>query len=105
MQVISSVAFWLKLPKQWKIHDMFHASLLLFDRKTPEHGPNFPQPPLELIGTEEKYKIGKIINHQGTATKKQYLIHWTGYSNAEQTWKLELNLGNALAVLMEYKNH
>ena len=82
-QVISSVAFQLKLPKQWKIHDVFHASLLSLYRETLKHGPNFPQPPLELIGTEEEYKIDKIINHQGTAARRQYLIHWKGYSNAE----------------------
>ena len=62
-QVISSIAFWLKLPKQWKIHDMFHASLLSSYRETLEYSPNFPQPPLELIGIEDEYKIDKIINY------------------------------------------
>ena len=103
-QVVSSIAFQLKLPKQWKIHDMFHAFLLSSYRETPEHSPNFPQPPPELIGTEEEYEINKIINHQGTAARRQDLIHWKGYSDAEQTWKSESNLGNALAVLKKYKN-
>ena len=103
-QVISSVAFWLKLPKQWKIYDMFHASLLSPYQETLEHGSNFPQPPLELIKIEEKYEIDKIINHQGTATRRQYLICWKGYSDVEWTWESESNLGNALAVLKEYKD-
>ena len=103
-QMKSSIVFKLKLPKQWKIHNIFHASLLSLYRKTLEHGPNFPQPPPEPIGTEEEYEINKIINHQGTAARRQYLIHWKGYSDAEQTWKLESNLGNALSVLKEYKN-
>ena len=103
-QVVSSVAFQLKLPKQWKIHDVFHASTLSSYRKTPEHSPNFPQPPLELIGTQKEYKIDKIINHQGTAPRKQYLINWKGYSDTEWTWESESNLGNALAVLKEDKN-
>ena len=84
-QVISSITFRLKLPKQWKIHDMFHASLLSLYREmeTLEHGLNFPQLLPELIGTEEEYQIDKIINHQGTATRMQYLIHWKGYSDAK----------------------
>ena len=41
-QVVSSIAFQLKLPKQWKIHNMFHASLLSSYRETPGQGPNFP---------------------------------------------------------------
>ena len=103
-QIISSIAFCLKLLKQWKIHDVFHASLLLSCRKTLEHSPNFSQPPLELIRIEKEYKIDKIINYRDTATRRQYLIHWKGYSNAKWTWKSESNLGNALAVLKEYKN-
>ena len=54
---------------------MFYASLLLLYREIPEHGPNFPQPPPELIGTEEEYEIDKIINYQDIATRRQYLIH------------------------------
>ena len=103
-QVVSSIAFQLKLPKQWKIHNVFYASLLSSYRETPEHSPNFPQPPPELIRTKEEYKIDKIINHWCTATRRQYLIHWKGYSNVKQTWELESNLGNALVMLKKYKN-
>ena len=62
---------------------MFYASLLLLYREIPEHGPNFPQPPPELIGTEEEYEVDKIINYQDIATRRQYLIHWKGYSDAK----------------------
>ena len=88
------------------MHDVFHTSLLSSYRKTPEHGPNFPQPPLELIKIEKEYEIDKIINHQGIAARRQYLIHWKGYSDAKQTWesKSKSNLGNALAMLKECKN-
>ena len=41
---------------------MFYTFLLSSYRETPEHGPNFPQLPLELR-IEEGYKINKIINH------------------------------------------
>ena len=49
---------------------MFRAFLLSSDRDTLEYSPNFPQPPLELIKTEQEYKIDKIINHQGTAARR-----------------------------------
>jgi hypothetical protein len=38
---ISPVAYQLKLPVAWGIHDIFHASLLLPYHKTTAHGPNF----------------------------------------------------------------
>ena len=65
-QVISLVAYKLQLPPTWKIHDIFHASLLLSYKETLEHGPNFSNPPPDLIEGEEEYKIDKILSHCGT---------------------------------------
>ena len=66
IQVISPMAYKLQLPPTWKIHDVFHASLLLSYRETLEHGPNFSNPPPDLIREEEKYEIDKILSHHGT---------------------------------------
>jgi hypothetical protein len=38
---ISPVAYQLRLPVAWGIHDVFHASLLLPYREMTAHGPNF----------------------------------------------------------------
>lgn len=35
----------LRLPHQWKIHPVFHTSLLTPFKSTPEHGAPFPKPP------------------------------------------------------------
>ena len=40
-QVISRTAFHLCIPSQWKIHPIFHASLLTTYKETSEHRPNF----------------------------------------------------------------
>ena len=66
VQVISPMAYKLQLPPTWKIHDVFHASLLSSYKETLEHGPNFSNLPPNLIGGEEEYKINKILSHCGT---------------------------------------
>jgi hypothetical protein len=38
---VSPMAYQLKLPTAWGIHDMFHMSLLSSYHKTTPHGPNF----------------------------------------------------------------
>ena len=58
--------------------------VILLSRMTSKHGPDFSHPPPELIRIKEEYKINKIINHWGTAARRQYLIHWKGYSDAKK---------------------
>ena len=62
-QVISPLAYRLRLLPMWKIHDVFHASLLLTYRETAEHGPNYVNPPPEEIDGEEEYEVTEILSH------------------------------------------
>jgi len=86
---ISPVAYQLALPLMWKIHDTFHASLLSPYRETTVYGPNFSQPPPDLINDEEQYEVGQIRNHRYFRRNRtlQYLIHWKGYPDSDDTWE------------------
>ena len=79
----------LELPLQIRIHPVFHNSLLKPYMETSAHGPNFAQPPLEIIGGEEgHYKIEKILQVCPTRNRKstQYLVKWKGYPDSENSW-------------------
>jgi len=86
---ISPVAYQLALPLTWKIHDMFHTSLLSPYCETTAYSPNFSRPPPDLINDEEQYEVEQIRNHQyfGRNRTLQYLIHWKGYPNSDDTWE------------------
>ena len=56
-KVISRTAYRLRIPQNWKIHPVFHASLLTSYKETMEHGPNFPRPPPDLINGDEEYEV------------------------------------------------
>ena len=60
---ISPVAYQLAIPLTWKIHDTFHTSLLSPYREMTAYGPNFSQPPPDLINDEEQYEVEQICNH------------------------------------------
>ena len=89
-KAISPIVFKLELPQTWKIHDVFHASLLTPYHETVTHGANYPEPPLELIEGEEEYIIDWILNswQYGRGKQLQFLIHWEGYSAAHDSWEL-----------------
>jgi len=86
---VSPVAYQLHLPTSWRIHNVFHVSLLLPYHETTAHGPNFMRPPPDLINRENEYKVEAILNyqHHGKARKLQYLIKWRRYSHADNTWE------------------
>src|SRR5712672_1848800 len=85
---ISHVAYQIKLPETWGIHDMFHASLLTPYKETDEHGTNFLEPPPEMIEGEEEWEIEQILGkrHFGRGKKLQYLVRWKDYSPAHDQW-------------------
>ena len=87
-KVLSPITYQLKLPPQWKIHDVFHVDLLTPYRETKLHGPNFTRPPPDLINGEEEYKVKEILQSQksGRQHKVQYLIKWKGYPDLENQW-------------------
>ena len=72
----------LHLPKAWRIHDMFHTSLLMPQVTTPEYGiPDEPPLP-ELVDGESEFKAENILQHKFIGRKKEihYLVQWRGYS-------------------------
>ena len=59
--LLSRIDFQLELPEQWKIHPVFHASLLTPYKEMEEHGHNFEQPPPELIEGEPEYEVEQVL--------------------------------------------
>ena len=102
-KVLSSLSYQLEIPKSWKIHPMFHASLLTPYKENDIHGPNYLQLPPDLINGEEEYEVKRILKHRGCPKRHQYLIRWKGYAADEDSWQNEANLRNALELLQEYK--
>ena len=102
-QVISPLAYHLQLPPTWKIHNVFHVSLLSTYCETAEHGPNYMCPPPKEIDREEEYEIAEILSHQGSPGHHSYLVSWKRYSLAENTWEPEWNLQYAQTIFQRYK--
>jgi hypothetical protein len=93
-KVLSPVVYQLGLPPSWKIFNTFHASLLSPYHETQQHGPNYIEPPPDLIDGEEEYEVEEVLNQRthGRGKKKQYLIKWKGYSPAHNSWEDAVNV-------------
>jgi hypothetical protein len=101
---ISPVVYQLRLPVAWRIHDVFHASLLLPYCETTTHGPNFSRPSPELVDSEEEYQVEHIMSHQKMGRTKglQYLVKWLGYPNSDNMWEPATQI-HALDLIKQYQ--
>lgn len=89
---ISDITYWLEIPAKWKIHNVFHASLLTPYNKTHAHGLNFLEPPSDLIEGKPEWEVEQILGDRIYQNKKQYLIQWKGYAPAHDSWEDESGL-------------
>jgi hypothetical protein len=83
------VAYKLKLPVSWTIHNIFHMSLLRPYKEMEQKGANYMRPPPDIVQGESEYKVEAIINHRchGRKQELQYLLKWKGYPDADNTWE------------------
>jgi hypothetical protein len=107
LKKISSIAYWILLPVQMKIHNVFYIDLLTHFHQTDAYGPSYSRPPPDLINDEEQYKIEEIINircwGRGRGHKTKYLVHWKGYPMSERSWVADGDL-NTPELLSEFLN-
>ena len=95
----------LALPLQMRIYPGFHNSLLKLYIEISAHGPNFTQPPPEIVGGEEgHYKIEKILQLCLTRNRRstEYLVYWKEYTNADRTWVPTKELSHAKELVQEF---
>jgi hypothetical protein len=101
-QVLSPVTYRLSLPPGWKIHDVFHSSLLTPFRETDTHGPAYPTPIPDIIEGEEEFEVEGILKHKVKQGKPHFLIRWKNCTASEDSWEPEDNLTHAKDILREY---
>ena len=64
-KVIGPITYQLKLLATWRIHPVFHTTLLRQYKETEVYGANFPRPPPDMIiEGEEVYEVEQILKHR-----------------------------------------
>ena len=104
MEQLSPAVYWIKIPRHWKIHDVFHANLITPYKETMMHGPNYSRPLLDLVDGEKEFEVEQILGmkQMGKGRKTQYLVKWKGYPTSDNSWEPEKNL-NVKELIAEFK--
>ena len=106
MDVLGPLTYQLNLPKTWKIHNVFHTSLLRQYRENKVYRANYKRPPAELDHEgQEVYNIEMILRHWKRGRGYQYYVKWEGYPITKASWEPEGSFSNNGDVLNQYKTH
>jgi hypothetical protein len=103
--VISCTSYQLKLPSQWKIHNVFHATLLTPYKETPLNGKQYQEPIPELINGQPEWEVEAILCVRRHRNQLQYLVRWKGFSEVHDSWEPAKDVHTENLVEEFYKRH
>ena len=101
-QQLGPVTFKLKLPRQMRIHPVFHAFKLIPYHVDKIAGRNPPKPPAVQIDGNPEFEVETILDSRVRRQRVQYLVKWVGYSEAENTWEPARNVAHAKELLDDF---
>eukprot|EP00854_Cymbomonas_tetramitiformis_P011174 gene11174-biopygen11456 len=111
----AAVAYRLKLPPKWRIHDVFAQHRLKEYRTAEETFAQRQQVPTPATQgtrgwTVSDPHVSKILARRVKPTRggkevEEFLVRWTGYTNSHEDWKTResLNYGGELEQLAEFE--
>ncbi|MBW0567393.1 hypothetical protein O181_107108 [Austropuccinia psidii MF-1] len=105
LKKVSTLAYHLKLPSQWKsIHPVFQYSLLEPVKKSTIPDRHQEPPPPIIIEEEEEWEVSRILDSKLKRGKLWYLVEWKGFSQYSErsTWEPTKNLTNCPELVKDF---
>lgn len=102
VRVISEVNYELELPRTMHVHPVFHVGLLTPFTPDTIEGRVQPPPPPVIVDGDEEFEVESILDAKLERGKLKYLVHWKGYSTADNSWEEAANLEHSPDVIAAF---
>ncbi|KAJ9515660.1 hypothetical protein QJQ45_002710 [Haematococcus lacustris] len=104
LHMVGDAAVKIQLPHQWRVHNVFHVSLV-----KPYVGDAVPNlvapPPDRWEDGQPVYEVEKLVDHRltsGYRPQLEFLVKWVGYPFESNTWEPLVNLQGSMDLVREY---
>jgi hypothetical protein len=102
---VSRTSFRLKLPASWKIHNVFHGTLLTPYKETATNGNQYQEPAPDLVNGQPEWEVEQILGARKRRQQLQYLVRWKGFSEAHDSWEPLSNINADQLIQKFYHDH
>jgi hypothetical protein len=111
---IGKSAYQLELQSRWRIHNVFHSSLLEPYRKNAIKGRAQIRPEPKEIDGESEYEVERILQSEVRTSRRKiggrykqfrslyFLVQWKGYPDNESTWEPGTSLERTTESIEEF---
>ena len=82
---VGKVNYKLELPREMKIHPIFHVSLL-------KPAPQDVKTAQVEVEPDQEYEVQEILGEKIEKGQQVFLVKWLKYDDSENSWKPEMNL-------------
>ena len=99
VNMVGNAAVKLELPGSYRIHNVFHVSLVKKYKKPPA---DIDMTPAEVLSEETNWVVHKVLTHKNRKTRKgqyytEYLVQWKNKGPEHNTWVHEDELSQSCA--------
>ena len=102
---VGAVAYRLALPHHLRVHPVFHVSRIKEYNDLRSYDASRPVPPRpepDIVDGSPEWEVERILDRKGSRSRRQYLVHWKGYPDDQNSWEPLRNLRNAMDLVGEY---
>jgi len=99
LDAVGMQAYRLALPKQYRVHNVFHVSLL-----EPWSGRDGEEPtePMPLVEEDGEYEVEAILDTKVQKKERYYLVKWKDWPEDYNIWEPEANCEHAQGLIDEF---
>lgn len=94
LAAIGSQAYRLALPSAYRIHNVFHVSLLEAHHRRDDGEPVEELPLPDLAEGEQEYEVELVLDRKTRKGIKFFLVKWKGWPEEYNEWVLEDSMEN-----------